>query len=485
MKFRLGACITSAALIGLSPRTKHRKDRSMITRFALATGLALILGSPSFSETYENPDQRWWGKFFQAVEGAQPDFEALAKKDPEYLAASEFTRAEVLKNVIARLKEEQAEFDVPETEVKVAFGAKFGDYSSENGGFPVNLFAQNMHMRLGFNKLFFRNWDDYNIFPATIEQGKEIRARTSQGQIAAEVTMTNFRKSETRPNAYNAFITKVAYFAPDGLPLGEFTAVEDAALSPDAATSMVADARATIIEKAGIPELGTSWADAKGMLIQSYPYAASDDFAYLDSGKKVAFRVDEGAIVTDAEHEAGRTFRVFLQQVDGPWRKTTGFSGSSVLAGMNSFYSVDIKGTGPGLACYTPEKNDRCAVLEFSPTEGGHVLTRAYGVIELDRAASTEAAVESLVGAEAAGAFNGFTAKLGYDPIALKNGAAAQYEDSGGVAAYVAGAGETREGEPFYDPLENTRGVNPIKREIALFAVEGAENRTPIIFVLQ
>ena len=50
---------------------------------------------------------------------------------------------------------------------------------------------------------------------------------------------------------------------------------------------------------------------------------------------------------------------------------------------------------------------------------------------------------------------------------------------------YAAGAGVTKEEGPFYDPLQNTRGVNAINREIAVFAVEGAEARTPIIFVIQ
>lgn len=155
------------------------------------------------------------------------------------------------------------------------------------------------------------------------------------------------------------------------------------------------------------------------------------------------------------------------------------------MAAMNSANSIDVKGTGPGLACYTPKVLDYCAVLEFAPSDNGHILTRAYGVIEMQGAQSLQAAVEKLVGDDAVAAFESFTVKLGYDPVEVKQGMAVQYGGNGGVTAYAAGAGVTQEEAPFYDPLENTLSVNAINREIAVFAIDGAEARVPIIFVLQ
>ncbi|WP_422003138.1 hypothetical protein [Roseovarius mucosus] len=453
--------------------------------FTLALGLGLAFWSPAMAETYLNPDRPWWGTFFQAVDGVTPDYEALARRDPAYLSAGEFDRAAVLQEVIARLQGEQADIDVANAVVTISIRANLGDYSVENSGFPVSIFSQNMHLKYDFNQLFFRNWSDFNIFPATTEEGRALRERIGQQAVAAEVTMSNFQKSTTRPNAYDGFVTKVAYFAQDGLPLAEFTATEDAPLSDEVAADLVTAARARIVEASGIPALGTSWIEAKDLLSEAYPYVASDDFAYTSSGKMVAYRYDAGQVVTDEAHIADRPFRVFLQQVDGPWRTTSGFSSDSVMAGMNSAYSVDIKGTGPGLACYTPETHDRCAVLEFSPSDGGHVLTRAYGIIEMERTNSAQAAVEAFIGSDAAEAFDGFSTKLGYDPKEVKQGIAVQFGGDGGVASYAAGAGATKDVTPFYDPLENTRGVNAINREIAIFAVEGAEARMPIIFVLQ
>ena len=437
------------------------------------------------AETYLNPDRVWWNTFFQAVDGVTPDYETAARQDPAYLAADEFDRATVLQDVISRLQAEQAVIDVDAAEVTVSIRAQLGDYSAENSGFPVNIFSQNMHLKYDFNQLFFRNWDDFNIYPATTDEGRALRERIGQRAIAAEVTMTNFEKSTTRPNAYDGFVTRVAYFAQDGTPLGEFTATEAAPLAGDVEDGLVASARDRILEASGIPALGTPWTEAKAMLNEAYPYIASDDFAYTDRGKMVAYRYDSGQIVTDEAHATDSSFRVFLQQVDGPWRTASGFSGGDVLSGMNSAYSVDIKGTGPGLACYTPEVNDRCAVLEFSPSEGGHILTRAYGVIEAKRSSSPQATVEALIGADTLEAFDGFTASLGYDPEEVKQGVAVQFGGNGGVEAYAAGAGLTKEDDPLYDPLGNTRGVNAINREIAVFAVEGSETRMPVIFVLQ
>ena len=58
--------------------------------FAIALGFALAFNSPAQAETYLNPDRAWWGAFFQAVDGATPDYEAIARRDPAFLAADEF-----------------------------------------------------------------------------------------------------------------------------------------------------------------------------------------------------------------------------------------------------------------------------------------------------------------------------------------------------------------------------------------------------------
>lgn len=58
------------------------------------------------------------------------------------------------------------------------------------------------------------------------------------------------------------------------------------------------------------------------------------------------------------------------------------------------------------------------------------------------------------------------------------------HPDTRGVPSYAAGADAGITGKPLYDPLKNTGGVNPITRELALYAIGGAEGRTPMVFVL-
>ena len=215
-------------------------------------------------------------------------------------------------------------------------------------------------------------------------------------------------------------------------------------------------------------------------MAEAYPQVASDLFIYPPDGKTLAFVTDNGRILVDAPHDPDKPFLVFLQQVDGPWRSRHGFS-------MDMSFSpdaLDTKGTGPGFACHTPEVRDRCAVLEFSPSDDGHVLTRAYGVVELEPTEPARAMLDTVIG-EGAVAFDIFSAPIDSDTETMKLGALAKFPGTGSVIAHAAGAGASRPGEPLFDPLKNTRGVKPITREIALFAVEGSASRVPLIFVLQ
>ncbi|MCX7568062.1 hypothetical protein OS189_17100 [Sulfitobacter sp. F26169L] len=403
----------------------------------------------------------------------------IAKQDPAYLSADEFDREEVMAQLVDVLKQQQGDIDVGDAEITVTIHATLGDYSTADEGFPVNLFVPNMHFPIGVNKLFFRNFDAYRIFAATRDEGKALRDRIGTQPLAADVTLTNIETSTTRPRTFEGFVSRVVYTARDGLVVGEFTATEDAHLPAAEAADMVVDIAQHITQAAGIPALGTSWEEAKALLQDSYPFSGSDDFAYLSSGKVIAYQYDASALIRDEAHDATRPFNVYLQQVDGAWRTTRGFK-----VDLNGVDMLSTKGAGPGLACYTPHVLDRCAVLQFSPSDSGHVLSRAYGVIELERSGSPKKVFEAFVSNNTA-AFDGFATKVDYDAESLKQGDTPKYIGIRGVSAYAAGAGEVREGTPIYDPLENTSGINSINREIGLFAVDGAADRVPMVFVLQ
>lgn len=451
----------------------------MISRLALAAALGLTLSSAAAAESYLNPDRAWWARYLAIVDGATPDFERMAKADPAYAAADEFTRAEVLANLVAALQAQHAEIDVEDAEITVTIRAKLGEYSSEQGGFPVSLFAPNIHLPLDTNSLFFRNSATYTTFKATPEKGKVLRARIGTQTIAADVTVTNVAKLTTRLRSYDAFVSKVVYTLDDGLVIGEFTDAEQAPPSAAAAADSVTRVRDRIVELMAIPPLGTSWIDAKAIIQTAYPLSASDDFAYTDRGKQIAYDVQNGTVVMDAAHEADKSFLVYLQQAEGAWRTTSGFSYDP-----NAGDSISVKGTGPGLACYTPATLDRCAVLEFSASGVGHSLTRAYGVIEWERSGTPQDMLTGFLADDVA-VFDVLSAPVAYDAASVKAGDVPRFIDGRSVKAYIAGAGELVEGVPLYDPLANTSGVNPVMREIGLFALDGADGRVPLAFVLQ
>ena len=68
----------------------------MLKTLALTGCLGLALAAPLAAETYTDPDRAWWTGFLDAIDGRAPDLEALARQDPDYLAADEFTRDAVL-----------------------------------------------------------------------------------------------------------------------------------------------------------------------------------------------------------------------------------------------------------------------------------------------------------------------------------------------------------------------------------------------------
>jgi len=451
--------------------------------FALILGLSLSFTPAALADTVVNPGGDWWANFFKAVDGISPNYEAIARGDPEYLAADEFTRAEVMERIIDRLKAEQAALDVTGTEVRMSISTQLGDYSTAQGGFPVEMFGQNMGVRPGYPAsadVFFRNWQDFVLYAATVEEGRALRERIGKQPIRADVRLGDIRPSATRERAYDARVLSVSYYAQDGLLLATVDAPAEAMVVASEAIAMVDTVRRKILDLADIPPLGTTWDAARLPLAEAYPQVASDLFIYPPDGKTLAFVTDNGRILVDAPHDPDKPFLVFLQQVDGPWRSRHGFS-------MDMSFSpdaLDTKGTGPGFACHTPEVRDRCAVLEFSPSDDGHVLTRAYGVVELEPTEPARAMLDTVIG-EGAVAFDIFSAPIDSDTETMKLGALAKFPGTGSVIAHAAGAGASRPGEPLFDPLKNTRGVKPITREIALFAVEGSASRVPLIFVLQ
>ena len=148
----------------------------MLKTLALTGCLGLALAAPLAAETYTDPDRAWWTGFLDAVDGRAPDLEALARQDPDYLAADEFTRDAVLARVMARLQAQQPRIDPATAEVVLSIGATLGDFDAGQGGFPVSIFTPNSRLPLDSGReLFFRNWKDVALYPASREEGRALR----------------------------------------------------------------------------------------------------------------------------------------------------------------------------------------------------------------------------------------------------------------------------------------------------------------------
>lgn len=104
-------------------------------------------------------------------------------------------------------------------------------------------------------------------------------------------------------------------------------------------------------------------------------------------------------------------------------------------------------------------------------------------MIEQPAATSAEAAFNTFLG-DAATAFDGLTTIADYDREDIRQARKAPITGGRGVPTYAAGAGQPLTANPPYDPLKNTTGIEPIRREIARYAIEGAEGRTPVVYVM-
>ncbi len=461
----------------------------MLKTLALTTWLGLILAAPlatpSLAETYTDPDSAWWGAFLETLDGTAPDLEALALQDPEYLAADEFSRDEARTKVMARLAADRANIDPATAEVVLSIRAEFGDYDSARGGFPVSIFTPTSRLPLSMGRsLFFRNWQDVALFPATRDEGRALRQKIGQDSLLALVTVRDIRKSQTRSGGYEGHVASVIFSTTRGSEIGQITPPDAIAADPDAVVAQTEAARQTILTAAGIPPLGTRWDDAKQHLQPLWPVMASSDFVNWGTAKRVAYFWKDGAVQQDEAHDPAKGFRLYLQQREAGWMPQDGehISVTDLLYGSGAS-AVDTRGLGPGLACYTPEVFDRCAVLIFEPKDGSHVLTGAYGVIEQPAATSAEAAFTTFLG-DAAGAFDGLTTIADYDREDIRQARKAPITGGRGVPTFAAGAGQPLTANLPYDPLKNTTGIEAIQREIAIYAIEGAEGRTPVVYVI-
>ena len=452
----------------------------MLRMSTLAALLAASVCLPASAETYANPDDAWWQALIETLDGSEPDLTAAARQDLRYMDADEFSRDQVLADTVAEMQARRRQIDPATAIVTLPMQARLGDYSSDLGGFPVSLFAPDTYLPIaGGRQLHFRNARELALYPVELEAAKGLRARIGLSDVIAELTLEDIRPSNTRRGAYDAHVARVAYSTRQGEPLLTVEAAPEPARE-GADSAFGADAiRTAITEAAGLPRLGATWVEAQEQFMRNdYYYVVNTAKWYPPSGPEPVYVRRDGAILTLHEPEADRGFRVYLQPIEGHWGQDTGasFSVTDVL-GQDG---LDTDGLGAGLNCGTPDVADRCAVLQFDPAEGGHVMTAAWGVIELPGNVRPGDALASFGDLAA---FDMAKTQLGYQVEDVRIGHKSPRANGLGVTATMALAGAPLDEAPVYDPLSMTTG-GTIPRQIEIFAVEGAEDRTPVLYVL-
>ncbi|MFJ1292652.1 hypothetical protein ACEPPZ_11270 [Paracoccus yeei] len=455
----------------------------MIRTLALSAILAASVALPSYAETYDNPDRAWWDAFLVTLNGTAPDLEAEARQDPRYLAADEFTRAEVLATIIAERQAARQEIDPATTVVTLPMRASLGDYDAASNGFPVSTFRSGSYLQVGMgSSLYFANADELRIYPAELEAAKALRTRIGTQDIIARLTLTDIHPSISRRNAYDAHVARVDYETERGEPLLTVEPAAAVARSAEDTAAGAQTAEAGIIAAAGLPPLGSTWTEAMDQFrANDYFFVVNDAQYDVPGGSKPVYVRRDGAILTLQEPRPSRPFTVFLQPVEGDWGIDRGMSFSAT--GLTGQDGLDTTGLGPGLNCGTPGRADRCAMLRFEPTEGGHVLTAAWGVIEMPGSLTAEDVLDRLGGTDA---FDTAETVLAYDTRDVAAGDRTVHRGSSlGVKATLAAAGEALDEPPRYDALKMTSGSrNVIRRAAEVYVIEGAEDRTPVLYTL-
>ena len=224
------------------------------------------------------------------------------------------------------------------------------------------------------------------------------------------------------------------------------------------------------------------FASARGLGPADWPLVVADAWTETATGRHPAHIRRDGAIETDAAPDPAEGFRVHLQQVEGAWLQQDGLS--LALTDILGQGGLSTTGLGSGVGCGMPEVADRCAVLTFAPRVGGHVLTAAHGVVERPGDMTPAEALADLGADPEVAGIEIMDTLLGYDVEDVRLARKAAITGGLGVAARMAAAGGPAQAALPYYPLATTTGMSNPGRQVSLFALDGAEGRVPVVFVL-
>ena len=456
-----------------------RKPFSPRARFLSACGFAVasLLSVPAHAELIKDPDDQFWRNLSQVFADETPDYDQIARRTPEYRQADEFDKGDVLADQVLKLKRIKTSFG---SDWQVLFRAaiRLDDYDPERGGFPINLFEPGIYLDVG-SGLRFSNASDYAVLPATPEEGREIRQkeRASSSLPSGLLLAGDFRMDPGHRGGMLATLYRFDYVDGNDTVIASIESVPDTqGLDDDQVEALVQTTQAKILQLAGLPPIGSPWPLVRDALQLNYGYAASENRRY-DDGK---FRMVEGGIQEEDLSDASR-FRVGFGNSGDMVSQIFAKQGFTALA-TTELGRIDTNATGRGLDCDTPHLADACGILIFEKQQGDWILTKAEGVLDLEETDHGRA-LETVLGHDV-DAFLRSDLTVAYDRdwLAGKTSGLHFSGQYAPAARYI--LGEDMGGKPLYlRPTDHYLEGTP-NFEVMLYAVDGAPERTPLIFTL-
>ncbi len=435
----------------------------------------ISIPAASSAEIVEFPDDAFWRSIGRSLNEGKPDFEVLAKRSARYREANEFSRAAVLEEEISRLTAEYEAFG-PDLQVRLRANIRLGDYDASRGGFPISLFTPGTYLQVGAG-LQFANAGDYAVLPMGIEEAKVLRDREGRGgQTSGLLLLGDFGKAPGANGELIANVYSFEYVDESGNVLASLAREPARSQLDDAArTELLRTTQQRILALAGLPPLGSDWDAVRTALVENYSYAVSHAQAYNDA--KIEIR--DGKIVSE-DLSAAKRLRVGfgndLQLVSRMFSRQSPVARAKIPQGQ-----IDTGLTGRGLDCDTQGVLDACGVLIFEKNGDRWVLVAAEGVIELDETDYT-AAFETVIGEDIA-EFLRSDLRVAFASNWVA-GRPDDYADGGYAMSARYLLGESLEATPYYlRPMDPWPGLLA-RHEVVTYAVDGARDRTPLIFIL-
>lgn len=321
---------------------------------------SLFFAAPAVAQIADSPDEAFVEILHDILSGASPDFEIEARKTSTYREADEFTRAAVLKEEAARLREKYTEVAGYEG-LTLAVSTSLGEWDAEREAFPISLFKAGAYIDFGPG-VAFSNPIEARYWILPLDEARTIPSRLpATRSMIAEVTLNNLEVSAENANRVTGDIIEVVLKNSQGDELGRYDVAGPRQLDESINLGAVARGLADTLR---VPQLGSD-------------LAAGLAWAQ-DNAEGVAWSVRgfSGPVVYEGMNEGPFPRFVPNSDVVRIGFSSTGETAKGILrgAGFNLGQLTSPDWFGAQFDCYTADIVDRCGMMIFVKQGDTHVL---------------------------------------------------------------------------------------------------------------